>query len=243
MAVPTLVVIPTFNEADSIGRLMADVHAVLPAAHVLVVDDASPDGTALVVQRAARGDSRVHLIERGAKLGLGSAYVIGFGWGLAEGFERFIQMDADFSHNPAYLPALLAALDAGADLAVGSRNVKDGGVRGWGALRHALSKGGSLYSRLILSASVRDMTSGFKAYTRAALELIDMQGIRSNGYAFQIETTYRAARRGLRVRELPIIFVDRRAGASKMTIHEIWEGIWRVWSMRLGEPSARTQVV
>jgi dolichol-phosphate mannosyltransferase len=232
MAAPTLVVIPTFNEADSIARLATEVRATLPDAHVLVVDDASPDGTAAAVRRAASNDAQLHLLERSAKLGLGSAYVAGFVWGMARGFDRFFEMDADFSHDPRYLPAFVAALDAGADVVVGSRNIAGGAVRGWGPLRHLLSKGGSWYSRLVLSASPHDMTSGFKAYTRRALEVIDIETVRSSGYAFQIETTYRAERRMLRLCEVPIVFIDRRAGASKMSIHEIWEAVWGVWRMR-----------
>jgi dolichol-phosphate mannosyltransferase len=146
-------------------------------------------------------------------------------------------MDADFSHDPAYLPAFVAALDAGADVVAGSRNVAGGGVVGWGPLRHLLSKGGSLYSRLILGSKVRDMTTGFKAYTRRALELVDITGLRSNGYAFQVETTYRAQQRGLRIVEIPIRFVDRRVGQSKMTRHEIIEAISGVWRMRFGSGS------
>jgi len=232
MLASTLIVIPTFNEADNVGRLVARVREVLPLAHILVVDDASPDGTAGIVRELMRDDVALHLLERGAKLGLGSAYVAGFSWGLARDFERFFEMDADFSHDPAYLPALAAALDAGAEVVVGSRNVPGGAVEGWGTLRHFISKGGSWYSRLILSGRVRDMTSGFKAYTRRALEVIDVRTIRSNGYAFQIETIARAERRQLRIRELPIVFVDRRAGSSKMSPREVWEAIWGVWRMR-----------
>lgn len=229
-----LIVVPTFNEAENIARLIAGVHAVLPAAHVLVVDDASPDGTAALVRGLVRADPRVHLLERSAKLGIGSAYVAGFGWGLERGYASFFQMDADFSHDPKYLPAFDAGLAAGADLVVGSRNVQGGKVEGWGPLRHAISKGGSLYSRVILRSPVRDMTTGFKAYTRRALELIQVERVRSNGYAFQIETTYLAVRCGLRVVELPIVFVDRRVGRSKMTYREVGEAVVAVWRVRLG---------
>jgi dolichol-phosphate mannosyltransferase len=232
MLIATLVVVPTFNEADNVVGLIACIRAALPSAEVLIVDDASPDGTAARVREAAGIDPHLHLLERSEKLGLGSAYVAAFAWGLARGFDRFVQMDADFSHSPDYLPALMASMDAGADVVVGSRNVKGGAIQGWGPLRHLLSKGGSWYSRLVLSASVRDMTSGFKAYTRRALELIDIRQVGSNGYAFQIETTYRALRRGLKVQELPIVFVDRRAGASKMSLHEVSEAVWAVWRMR-----------
>jgi dolichol-phosphate mannosyltransferase len=230
----TLVVIPTFNEAENLARLVGQVLTVLPAANVLVVDDASPDGTAEVARALTASDERVHLLKRPAKAGLGSAYVAGLSWGLGRGFERFFEMDADFSHDPSHLPAFIAALDAGADVVVGSRNVNGGAVQGWGLLRHLLSKGGSLYSRLILGSPVRDMTTGFKAYTRRALEQIQIERIFSNGYAFQIETTHRALQQGLRVVEIPIVFVDRRAGASKMTRRDIGEAVWSVWRMRRG---------
>ncbi len=227
-----LVVIPTFNEAHTIAALVASIHDALPLAHVLVVDDASADGTGQLVDRLAASSSELHALHRPKKLGLGSAYVEGFRWGLARGFDRFIEMDADFSHDPAYLPRFMSELDAGADLVVGSRNVPGGAVEGWGALRHAISKGGSLYARLILRANVRDLTTGYKAYSRRAVERLLSGELRSNGYAFQIETTYRLLQAGLRVVELPIVFVDRRAGQSKMTRHEIVEAVIAVWTLR-----------
>ena len=239
MSPRTLIVIPTFNEADNIAPLIAVISEQLPLAHVLVVDDHSPDGTAAVVRRLTVDDERIHLLERPSKLGLGSAYVAGFAWGVQLGFERFFEMDADFSHDPRFLPAFVAALDAGADVVAGSRNVPGGAIEGWGLLRLLLSKGSSLYARLILQSPVRDMTTGFKAYTRRALELIDIATLRSNGYAFQVETTYRALQRGLRVVEIPIRFVDRRAGRSKMTRHEIAEGALGVWQMRFAQGARR----
>lgn len=234
MTAATLIVVPTFNEAQNIAELVVAARASLPYAHLLVIDDASPDGTADIVKRVAVNDERVHLLQRTAKLGLGSAYVAGFAWGLERGYQRFFEMDADFSHDPKDLPAFVAALDAGADVVVGSRSVPGGGVEGWGPLRHALSKGGSLYSRLVLGVKLRDLTTGFKAYSRRALELIDMATLRSNGYAFQIETSYRALRRGLSVVEIPIVFVDRRVGQSKMTSQEVWGAVLGVWLMRGG---------
>jgi dolichol-phosphate mannosyltransferase len=228
----TLIVVPTYNEAENIARLVAAVRASFPTAHLLVVDDASPDGTAAIVKRLTAQDDQVHLLERPGKLGLGSAYVAGFGWGLERGYQRFFEMDADFSHDPQDLPAFEAALDAGADVVVGSRGVPGGGIRGWGPLRYALSKGGSLYSRLVLGVGLRDLTTGFKAYSRRALEQIDVATLRSNGYAFQIETSYRALRQQLRVVEIPIVFVDRRVGKSKMTFQEVWGGVAGVWLMR-----------
>jgi dolichol-phosphate mannosyltransferase len=229
----TLVIVPTYDEAANIARLVSALCSTLPDAHVLIVDDASPDGTGAIADELARRDG-VFVLHRQAKLGLGSAYVAGFTWGLSRAYARFVEMDADFSHDPRYLPELLGALERGADVAVGSRNVPGGAVAGWARWRHLLSKGGSLYSRLILATHVRDMTTGFKAYTRSALELIDMRAVRSNGYAFQIETTYRALQRGLRVVEVPIVFEDRRAGRSKMSRRDVFEAVVGVWSMRLG---------
>jgi len=234
-----LIVVPTFNEADNVVDLLRALAHVLPSAHVLVVDDASADGTAALVEEVAGVRAAVHLLKRPSKLGLGSAYVDGFRWGLQRGYERFFEMDADFSHDPKYLPAFVAALDAGADVVIGSRNMPGGRVEGWGPLRHLISKGGSLYSRLLLGVGVSDMTTGFKAYTRRALERLDIGQIRSNGYAFQIETTYRALQAGLRVVEVPIVFVDRRVGESKMSRNEVWEAVWGVWAMRSGQRSQK----
>jgi dolichol-phosphate mannosyltransferase len=198
----------------------------------LVIDDASADGTGDIADEVSRRDGRVQVLHRPRKLGLGTAYVAGFRWGLARGYQRFVQMDADFSHDPQYLSRFMAELDAGADVVVGSRNMPGGRVEGWGPLRHLVSKGGSLYSRCLLGVSVRDLTTGFKAFARSALEAIGIEELSSNGYAFQIETTYRALRRGLRVVEVPIVFVDRRAGQSKMSRHEVAEAVLGVWRMR-----------
>ena len=239
MSVATLVVVPTFNEAENIAALVVAVRASLPAAHVLVVDDASPDGTASIVRGLALEDPCVHLLERRRKVGLGSAYVAGFGWGLERDYQRFFEMDADFSHDPAELSAFVAALDAGADVVVGSRGVAGGDIQGWGPLRYALSRGGSLYSRLVLGVGLRDLTTGFKAYTRRALEQMGLPTLRSNGYAFQIETSYRALCCGLRVVEIPIVFVDRRVGQSKLTSREVWDAVVGVWLIRAGGRRSR----
>ena len=234
MPVATLVVVPCFNEAANIAALVVAVRASLPGADVLIVDDASPDGTAEIVRQLAAADPQVHLLERAGKLGLGGAYVAGFGWGLERAYQRFFEMDADFSHDPQQLPAFVAALDAGADVVAGSRNVPGGAIEGWGPVRYLLSKGSSLYARTILQLSVQDLTTGFKAYTRRALERIDIGSLRSNGYAFQVETSYRAVQRGLKLVEIPIRFVDRRAGNSKMTSREVAEAAVGVWLMRFG---------
>jgi dolichol-phosphate mannosyltransferase len=230
----SLIVVPTFNEAENLARLVTAIHSVLPDAQVLIVDDASPDGTGAIARGLAGSDARVHVLERPLKSGLGSAYVAGLSWGLSRDFEYFFEMDADFSHDPSYLPAFIAALDAGADVVVGSRNISGGRVEGWGPLRFLISRGGSLYSRAVLGLPVRDLTTGFKAYSRHALQLIGIDRVRSNGYAFQVETTYRAHRQGLKIVELPIVFVDRRVGKSKMTRADIVEAALGVWRMRFG---------
>ena len=169
-----LIVVPTYNERENLPILLDAVFAVEADAHVLVVDDASPDGTGQVAAELAGRDTRVHVLHRGGKRGLGTAYVEGFRWGLMQGFDVLIEMDADMSHDPRYLPALLSALEDGADVAVGSRNIPEGGVEGWGIGRQFLSKGGSLYSRLVLGISVHDLTTGFKAYKRATVEMLDL---------------------------------------------------------------------
>lgn len=227
-----LIVTPTYNERDNLPEFVSAVHASAPGAHVLVVDDDSPDGTGALGDALAAGDARVAVRHRPGKLGLGTAYVEGFRHALRHGYDVVFEMDADLSHDPAYIPRFLEAIAAGADLVLGSRNVAGGGVEGWGLDRHVLSKGGSLYARTILGVGIRDMTTGFKAYTRRALEVIDPETIRSNGYSFQIETTYRAVRKGLSVVEVPIVFVDRRAGHSKMSRRIFAEAIAEVWRLR-----------
>jgi dolichol-phosphate mannosyltransferase len=234
-----LIVVPTYDERDNLPQLVDRVLRVAPAAHLLVVDDASPDGTGELAERLAAEDRRVHVLHRPGKLGLGTAYVQGFRWGLERGYRRFFEIDADLSHDPAVLPRFFETLDAGADVVVGSRNVPGGGVEGWGLGRHLLSKGGSLYSRVILGVPVRDLTTGFKGFTRRALETIDLASVRSNGYSFQIEMTYRALRRGLRVTEVPITFVDRRVGQSKMSRRIFVEAIGIVWKLRIAAARGR----
>jgi dolichol-phosphate mannosyltransferase len=228
----TLIVTPTYNERDNLAEFVAAVRAAAPSADVLVVDDASPDGTGALADALAAGDPHVHVIHRAGKLGLGTAYVEGFRYALGGGYDVVFEMDADLSHDPGYITRFLAAVEAGADVVLGSRNVPGGGVEGWGLGRHVLSKGGSLYARSILGVDVRDLTTGFKAYTRRALTEIDLETVRSNGYSFQIETTYRALRKGLRVVEVPIVFVDRRAGRSKMSRRIFAEAVTQVWRLR-----------
>ena len=230
---------PTYDERENLAWLVRGVHGVVPSADVLVVDDASPDGTGALADALAADDPRVSVLHRPRKLGLGTAYVAGFRYALERGYDLVFEMDADLSHDPAHLPAFLAAFEAGADVVVGSRRIEGGGVRGWGVHRRALSRGGSLYSRVVLGVDVRDLTTGYKGYTRAALERIGIDTIASNGYSFQIETTYRAIREGLSVVEVPIWFVDRRAGQSKMSSRIFGEAIVMPWLLRASVSRSR----
>jgi dolichol-phosphate mannosyltransferase len=239
-------VLPTYNEAENIESLVAAVRSKLPGdARVLIVDDDSPDGTGRIADRIAAEHEGVGVLHRPRKEGLGPAYIAGFRRALAEGAELVLEMDSDFSHDPAYLPRLLAAAEH-ADLVLGSRYVEGGGVSEWGTLRRAISRGGSAYARLLLGVDVRDLTGGFKCFRREVLEAIDLDTIESRGYAFQVEMTYRALERGFRVVEVPIVFRDRRAGISKMDRSIVAEAIWRVPLLRFtggeaGAPSPRAR--
>jgi dolichol-phosphate mannosyltransferase len=226
---PAWLVLPTYNEAGNLEPIVAQSLAELPDdARVLVVDDASPDGTGAIADRlAAELPERVEVLHRTGKRGLGPAYIAGFRRALAGGAGLVLEMDADFSHDPADLPRLLAAAE-GADLAIGSRYVAGGRVEAWSPSRRLLSRGGSAYARRLLGLDVRDLTGGFKCFRREVLEAIDLDSVDSRGYAFQVEMTYRAARRGFRVVEVPIVFHDRREGASKMTAAIAAEAAWRV---------------
>ena len=227
-----LIITPTYDERENLPELAAGIFAVLPEANLLVVDDASPDGTGDVADQMASTDARVHVMHRAGKQGLGTAYLAGFAWAIEHGYDYILQMDADLSHDPRYLPDFLRALDEGADLAIGSRNIPGGGVEGWGPVRHFISKGGSLYSSVILGLGVRDLTSGYKAFRRTLLQSIDLADVSSRGYSFQIEVTYRAILRRFRVVEVPIMFVDRRAGQSKMSGGIFAEAVLMVWRLR-----------
>lgn len=229
-----LVVTPTYNERDNLEAFVRAVFDAVPEVHVLVVDDASPDGTGRIADRLAGEDERVRVLHRGGKLGIGSAYIEGFREGLREGYDVLVQMDTDLSHDPKYLRAFLDHVEDGADVVLGSRNISGGGVEGWGVGRHVLSKGGSLYSRTILGLPIHDLTSGYKAWRAPVLIGIDLTTVRSEGYSFQIEMTWRAVQRGFRVVEQPIVFVDRRAGKSKMSRAIFLEAVAMVWKLRLG---------
>jgi dolichol-phosphate mannosyltransferase len=228
-----LVIIPTYNERENIGQLIPRVleHSRLS---VLVVDDGSPDGTAKIVAEAMEGERRIHLLRRAGKQGLGTAYLAGFDYGLERGAQFLFEMDADFSHDPRYLPDLLHAAETRYDLVIGSRYVAGGGTTDWGLIRRFISRGGNIYARLILGLPLADMTGGFRCYRRRALEAINLSRVRSNGYSFQIEMAYRVHQAGLRVGEVPIIFPDRRVGASKMSKAIVAEALINVVRLRLG---------
>lgn len=227
-----LVIIPTFNEKENISSIIQAVFSQSPPFHVLVIDDGSPDGTAGIVKQLQEINSdRLFLIERTGKLGLGTAYILGFQWAIQMGYDFVFEMDADFSHNPNDLPRLLQACTNGADVAIGSRYVPGGKIENWPLDRHIYSKGGAFYTRLITGIPVKDPTAGFVCYRRTALEAIDLPTIQFIGYAFQIEMKFKAWKLGLKIVEVPIVFVDRKAGASKMTKGIIQEGVIGVWKM------------
>jgi dolichol-phosphate mannosyltransferase len=225
-------VLPTYNEAANIAAIVDAARKSLPGdARILIVDDNSPDGTGEIADRLAAADPGVEVLHRAAKEGLGPAYIAGFRHALAGGADFILQMDSDFSHDPADLPRLLAADSA--DLVIGSRYVAGGGVADWGLLRRAISRGGSLYARVVLGLGVHDLTGGFKCFRRNALEAIDLDAVAAKGYAFQIEMTYRAIEAGATVREVPIIFRDRQAGVSKMSGTIVLEAAWQVPRLRM----------
>jgi dolichol-phosphate mannosyltransferase len=230
--VRAVVCIPTYNERENLEAMVQALARVLgPDDHVLVIDDSSPDGTGEIADSIAARCEYVDVLHRPEKQGIGPAYLDGFRHALAAGAELILEMDCDFSHDPADVPRLIAAADV-ADLVLGSRYARGGGTRNWGLVRRAISRWGSLYAQLILGVHVRDLTGGFKCYRRTVLEAIDLDAIAARGYAFQIETTYRTIRAGLRVVEVPITFVDREVGGSKMSRSIVVEGFWRVPALR-----------
>ncbi len=222
-----LVVIPTYNERDNVEAIVERVTASVADANVLIVDDHSPDGTGKIADEIAAADPRVHVLHRTAKAGLGGAYIAGFGWGLEHGFEVLVEMDADGSHAPEQLSRLLVAL-RDADLVIGSRWVPGGTVVNWPKSRELLSRGGNLYTRIALGIDLRDATGGYRAYRRAVLEEIDYRSVVSEGYCFQVDLAWRAARGGFRVVEVPITFAERERGESKMSGSIVREALWRV---------------
>jgi dolichol-phosphate mannosyltransferase len=236
----TLVVIPTYNEAESIGALVEQVLAADRQLEALVVDDGSPDGTADIVAKAMAGEPRLHLLERTAKEGLGAAYRAGFRWGLARGYHALVEIDADFSHPPDRLPALLQALEE-ADLSIGSRYVPGGRTVGWSPVRKAISKLGNAYVRLVIGLPVRDATAGYRAFRSEVLRALAVESSESNGYCFQIELAHRAWQEGFQIAEVPITFTERVAGSSKMHRRIVLEALLRVtaWALHGGRRRAR----
>jgi dolichol-phosphate mannosyltransferase len=229
-----LIIVPTYNERENAPGICERLWAHLPAADLLFVDDNSPDGTGALLDEMAATNARVHVLHRAGKLGLGTAYVAGFKWALARDYDYVFEMDADGSHDPSYLPQMLALAEDHVDVVVGSRNVPGGGTRNWGIGRKIISRGGSFYARTILGLDVRDVTAGFICWRRRALEVLDLDSLGSNGYMFQIETKYRALRAGMKLVETPIIFVDRRVGQSKMSRAIVAEALTKVWALRFG---------
>ncbi|HEX3589083.1 MAG TPA: polyprenol monophosphomannose synthase [Pseudonocardiaceae bacterium] len=230
---PVLVVIPTYNERDNLGPIVARLHAALPAVHALVVDDGSPDGTGELADKLAAGDDRVHVLHRAEKAGLGAAYIAGFRWGLDAGYAVLVEMDADGSHAPEDLPRLLDALQD-ADLALGSRYVPGGRVVNWPRRRELLSRGGNLYSKFALGVGINDITGGFRAYRRHVLENLVLDDVASHGYCFQVDLAWRTVQAGYSVVEVPITFTEREIGESKMSGSIVREALLRVtqWGVR-----------
>jgi dolichol-phosphate mannosyltransferase len=228
-----LVCVPTYNEAENIEPFLNAVFEKLPPqAHILVIDDNSPDGTARIVEKLQeKYPQRLHLLNRPGKQGLAAAYLSAFEWGLARGYGIFLEMDADFSHNPKYIPAMLEEIQT-RDVVIGSRNIQGGGVEGWSFLRNIISKGGSFYSRAVLGCPIKDLTGGFNMWTKNALDKINLTTIISRGYSFQVEMKYRAYRNKCGIKEIPIVFVDRKFGKSKMSKKIFFEAFLNVWKIK-----------
>lgn len=226
-----LVIIPTYNEAQNVEKIITEVLQQADIVEVLIVDDNSPDGTADLVKKIMENNPRVHLIQREKKMGLGTAYVAGFKYAIQHQFDFVFEMDADFSHNPKEIPVMLSKMD-GCDLLIGSRYVKGVNVVNWPMKRLMLSYSANIYTRLITGMPVHDATAGFKCYKRKVLESIDLDAIRSNGYAFQIETNFLAWKKGFVIKEMPIVFVDRRVGVSKMNKKIVYEAAFMVWKLK-----------
>ena len=232
MTTQALIVIPTYNEIENLTPITDAVLGITPeTVHVLVVDDGSPDGTGKLADELAKKNPRLHVLHRTKKQGLGPAYIAGFRWGFQNNFDQLIEMDADFSHDPRYLPTMLDLLNQN-DYVLGSRNVPGGGTVNWGIFRKIISRGGSAYARLILGVPVRDFTGGFNGWNRKVLEGINLDTMESGGYSFQIELKYRAYRKGFRYVEFPIIFEDRRVGLSKMSSKIVLEALSMVPKLR-----------
>ncbi len=226
-----VVVIPTYNEAENVEPLAAEIRRIVPEIHILFVDDNSPDGTGALIKRLMERDDRIHLLERPQKNGLGRAYIDGFTVALEKGFEFIFEMDADFSHDPKELPNFLKEME-NYDLVIGSRYIKGVNVINWPLKRLLLSYYANVYTRVITGIPIRDCTGGYKCFRREVLEAIDFRKIKSNGYAFQIELNYKVWKKGFRIKEIPIIFFDRVHGESKLSKKIMWEAVFLVWKLR-----------
>ncbi|MCP4504208.1 MAG: polyprenol monophosphomannose synthase [Deltaproteobacteria bacterium] len=226
-----VICLPTYNERENLPSIIKEVLRTAPTIDILVIDDNSPDGTGAVADGICAKEPRVHVLHRAGKEGLGKAYIAGFKWALERSYRFIFEMDADFSHQPRYIPQFLRAIED-YDLVLGSRYVEGGGTENWNALRKLISKGGSLYARSILQVPFKDLTGGFKCFRREVLEAIDLDAIECTGYAFQIELTFRAHQLGFRVKEIPIIFYERIAGHSKMGKNIVLEAVHKVWSIK-----------
>jgi len=238
--VRALLVLPTYDESDNIARILRAVRAASPGTDILVVDDASPDGTAAIADEEAASLGQISVLRRTGKLGLGSAYRDGFEWGLLRGYEILIEMDADLSHDPQDLPRLIAEVESGADLAIGSRYVAGGSVRGWTWHRRVLSLSGNAYARMALKINVRDMTAGFRAYKGDVLAKVPLNEVTADGYGFQVDMVREVILAGGRVTEVPICFAERTAGRSKMSGHIVVEALWSVTRWGLKDRARRT---
>lgn len=222
-----LVIVPTYNERDSLPVIVTRIRSSVPEAHILIADDNSPDGTGEIADSLAAEDTNIHVMHRAGKQGLGAAYIAGFTWGLDNGYDVLVEMDADGSHQPEQLPLLLDAL-RGADLVLGSRWVAGGGTENWPKSREILSKGGNLYTRAMLGVPIHDATGGYRAFRASTLRRLDLHTVASQGYCFQVDLAWRTVQRGMTVTEVPITFVERSLGASKMSRSIVAEALWRV---------------
>jgi len=228
-----IIVTPTYNESENIEKLVDEIRKNVPQVHILIVDDNSPDGTGKLADTlAARYQGEIFVLHRETKAGLGRAYVAGFCWAMDAGYEVIVQMDADLSHDPSYLPSMLAAIED-SDLVLGSRYLTGINVVNWDFRRLLLSKMATRYVQIVTGMNVSDATGGYKCWRRETLKRVDLETVFSNGYVFQVETTYKAFRQGLRIREVPIIFYERNQGTSKMDLRVIWEAVWGVWRIRI----------
>jgi dolichol-phosphate mannosyltransferase len=235
----TLIIIPTYNELENLPSLLKEIFSYAPATDILIVDDHSPDGTGELAEKMSAEDARVHVLHRSGKLGLGTAYIAGFKYALAHGYDAAFEMDADFSHDPRYLPDFLKKIEE-ADLVIGSRYIPGGSTPNWSLLRRFISGGGNIFARTVLSLKVRDCTAGYRCYRRAVLESVEFETIRSQGYGFQVEMAYRVERQGFKIVEIPIVFMDRRVGKSKMSHAIFVEGFINVIRARFSKvPPAR----